>query len=472
MLSRLYTGGVAVEKYGGGRTAYRAVSTGTFVTKAAAQVLGGGAAELERILMRVWQSSTPAASAMPAMPKTQNVQVTMTGFAPAALAFAKGEGIRNGSAQINAEVKPLVQRLLDKYVIMIQQLAGEVLDTMVYGGDEGEAQIAASALRARYNIQKIKGRTGQLELFKRYQGTYGASDAARLLRRYEPDTSNVFRRSYEPVYGYRSHAQGFAEVRGRTLYGWQGRLTDTNMDVAQGSLARAQLTHTGKTGIGELGKLSGGEGGQRAGLFPGAWGQTSKGFGERLKQGILAKSLIPLTMLFQQVAGLAASGLRETMDKASGALRLPFYVRTGILREAVVQGVKRAGWNILIGVDETPFQRHPYHYNRLPYWMFVETGHQVVVPRPLGKGRPGEYEMVHTGNTVPGRPFMETLFTRVRTEILPMLQLELELLGTTAQQAVFKFIQSAKVSEAFAKATVGSADLPVGVVRPYGVGPL
>jgi len=431
MLSRLYTGGVAVEKYGGGRTSYRALSTGTFVTKAAAQVLSGGAAELERILIQTWQENMPAIAPVVQPPQTPNVQVTITGLAPAALALAKGEAIRNGSMQLDAKVKPMIQRLLDKYVVMIQQLAEEVVNEVVYTPG-GEAYIAASALAARSKFQN-----------------YTATDASSLMKRYQTGQSNIIRRRY-PYHRLSDPKGGWnlaeSEIGRRSYTG----APFTYQKVTPLGLTQHVREYTGKyidPSLSARGRQFGipiEQQQARLSNIERAWQDTRPGFQEKLHRGLQQKSLLGLSLLFQAASDIAGLGVDDAVSRARTRLHAPYYERTFALRDSVVQGVKRAGFNILIGVDESLFTK----IGADPYWKYVEAGHEVVIPRPLGRGRPGEYEMFRPGTHVPEKPFMRTLFDRVKMEIMPLLQDELTQLGVTAQQAAFKFIQSSKVSAA------------------------
>lgn len=75
--------------------------------------------------------------------------------------------------------------------------------------------------------------------------------------------------------------------------------------------------------------------------------------------------------------------------------------RTGNLLRAFTEGVKATSFGISFGVDES----------FAPYWLWVEKGHRVIMPTPIGDGT---YVMMETGTFVKGRPFVEEIEVKVQ----------------------------------------------------------
>jgi len=103
-----------------------------------------------------------------------------------------------------------------------------------------------------------------------------------------------------------------------------------------------------------------------------------------------------------------------TRQWARTTLRPPPYFRSGKLYQALMQGIKsvtlHGAAGLSVGYDETVFAPND------PYWVYVEKGHRVVMPRPAGKGQRG-YVMEETGGTVEPKPILDELYHWMRTQL-------------------------------------------------------
>jgi hypothetical protein len=109
--------------------------------------------------------------------------------------------------------------------------------------------------------------------------------------------------------------------------------------------------------------------------------------------------------------------------------------RTYRLMDSVVEGIQATDYGVFIGVDES------YYTDGIVYWMAVEKGHQVLMPKP---NRDGSISMVRTGGFVEGRPFMETIHKRVESEILPKVAAMLSTLPSLTAEIAMEIIKGAQ----------------------------
>lgn len=477
--------------------------TGIYITSKAAERLSGSADELRElgvyapyaeplaaVCRSVWARHEKQISLGNVNSNTGNVQVTVTGLEPAMLAFVRGEAMRSGAYELSVKAQDYLQRMLDAFVEMIRGIAEEVLNELVYTPNKGQAYLAASAMAAKARFKNITPadigmsetfprdtrylREGvrQNELLRDFKAGdvwFGATsprytlhgDTGGLLKRYQYGQSNVLRRRYghygtsfprvlnemEYELGRRQYTGSPFTYEKLTPLGQLSihkRLYEGRYVPDETSFRRLHRPIAGDVDVFGTYEVAEVEHRKRGGIER-AWLEAGESYQARLQRAITRPGLVGLSYLFQQAVGQLhqAVGTGQALEQARTMLRAPYYMRTERLKMSVLRGINRYGNNIVLGVDESVYSSSDVN----PYWQFVEKGHEVVIPRPLGRGQPNQYEMFKTGNVVPGRPFMETLFTRVRAEVLPLLENACRKAGLTIEKASYAYIQDASLQK-------------------------
>ena len=134
----------------------------------------------------------------------------------------------------------------------------------------------------------------------------------------------------------------------------------------------------------------------------------------------------------------------EVKLHARTLLSAPAYSHTMQLYNSLISGIKAVGINgvpgIQVAYDESKFAGDPY-------WVFVEKGHKVVMPKPVGRGRSG-YTMHETGGTVAPKPIMTELKQFIRTVVVPEMQTELRRLFSGVCDDVIDLVKVVTPSDA------------------------